>query len=113
MPKRKSAQTTSIDKSPLQLCCLIKGQGSVFTVPVATDKNTFDLKKLVYEEGKKTLGNVDVTSLVFLKVSEHSAPSPAATYFLSIVRLISLSLVSLEMLSDNLEQLKTTKGFKS
>ena len=61
------AQTTSIDKSPLQLCCLIKGQGSVFTVPVATDKNTFDVKKLVYEEGKKTLGNVDVTSLVFLK----------------------------------------------
>jgi len=36
------------------------------------DRNTFDLKKLVYEEGKKTLGDIDVTSLVFLKVSEHS-----------------------------------------
>ena len=80
MPKRKSAQTTSIDKSPFQLCCLIKGQGSVFTVPVATDKNTFDLKKLVYEEGKKTLGDVDVTSLVFLKVSEHSGVQQQHTF---------------------------------
>jgi len=77
MPKRKSAQTTS---SPLQLCCLIKGQGSVFTVPVATDKNTFDLKKLIYEEGKKTLGDVDVTSLVFLKVSEHSGVQQQYTF---------------------------------
>ncbi len=41
-------------------------------MPVMADRNTFDLKKLVYEEGKKTLGDIDVTSLVFLKVSEHS-----------------------------------------
>ena len=102
MPKKKgnSAQTSPIDNSPRLLSCLIKGQGGVFTVPIMADQNVFGLKELIYEKGKKSIGDVDATTLVLLKVSEHSGVHQQHPFF---VRSISLSLVSLDILFDNLK----------
>jgi len=57
------------DDAPRTLTCLIEGDSSLFQVNSTGDKNIFNLKKLIWEEGKRgVLSNVDAKDLILWKV---------------------------------------------
>ena len=71
------------DDHPRTLTCLIEGDSSLFQVNSTGDKNIFNLKKLIWEEGKRgVLSNVDAKDLTLWKVrmiiaSDSTTNSPA------------------------------------